>query len=434
MTASPSPNSERAAARAAVAPLAWAVWGLAALFFCYGFFHRLAPSVMIDHLMRDLAISGAVLGNLSAFYFYAYAGLQIPVGLLHDRWGPRRMLTLGALLCALGSFVFATAGALPWLYLGRLMIGAGAAFSFVGALKLAAAWFPANRFAQLTGMTMMLGMLGGIFGQAPVAALVESIGWRDTLLGAAGAGLLLAAAIWIVVRDQPAAPSRLQSQSGGDSIPALRALLHVLRYWRNWALALTAAAMASPLLAFAGFWGVAWLMQVHGLPRPEAAGTASLLLVGWAIGSPLAGGLSDRLGRRKPLLMLGCLLGLAALAAILYLPLSPGWPMMILFFVTGFSCGAMVVGFALVREDNPNAVSGVAIAFINMATVSSGALFQPLIGWLLDRQWDGRVFAGARLYSADAYRHAFSVLLVFLLVGLLCSFLARETRGNVHGP
>ncbi len=415
------------------ATAAWLTWSLGALFFCYSFFQRVAPSVMIDPLMRDLAIGGAVLGNLSAFYFYAYAGLQIPIGLMVDRWGARILLTLGAALCALGSLCFALGDSLAAVYIGRLMIGAGAGCSFVSTLKLATAWFPPARFAQLTGMTMMLGMLGGIFGQAPLAILVEDLGWRGALMGAAAVGAVLAALIWVVVRDTPASQRpRADRVVGGPSIAA--ALVLVLGRPRNWALALISAAMTAPLLAFAGLWGVAWLMQVHGLPRSEAAANTSLLLIGWAVGSPLAGTFSDRLKMRKWPLLAGASLGLSALAIIIYVPAMPPAVLALLLFVCGFSCGSVAISFAIARETNDAQLGGMALAFINMSVVGSGALFQPLIGALLDWQWGGQFVDGARVYGPEAYRIAFSVLILFLLLGILAGLTIRDSRADDPSP
>ncbi len=411
----------------------WLVWLPAALVFTYAFFHRVAPSVMIDPLMRDLGVGAAVLGNLSAFYFYAYAGLQIPVGMAVDHWGPRRVLTIATGFCALGSLCFALSDTLGWLYLGRLMIGAGSAFGFVGALTLAGRWFAPRRFALVSGLTMMAGMSGGILGQAPLAVAVDAVGWRAPLLGAAAAGGLLALAIWIIVRDRP--PGAAAREPGGhlrDGGPRITATLkEVLGRRQNWLIALVGAATSAPLLAFAGLWGVAWLMQVQGMTRPAAAATASALFIGWALGAPLAGYISDRMARRKPALIAAAGGGLACLCALLYLPGLPGAALPVLFFVTGLFLGAMVVCFAAARESNRSAGTGVALAFVNMTVTGTGALFQPLIGFLLDLNWDGALAEGVPLYSPAAYRTAFSVLVGFLIAGLGAAFVVRETRASM---
>ena len=181
----------------------WVIWFVGALTFTYAFMQRVSPSVMIDPLMADLMVSGAVLGNISAFYFYIYAGAQIPIGMMIDRFGPRRLIAPALLVAALGSFIFAQAEVIETAYLGRFLVGFGVAFGYVGTLKLATNWFPARRFALLSGMTMSLGMLGAIYGQAPLAALVEDSGWRQTLILLALLAVGLSAAVWLIVRDRP---------------------------------------------------------------------------------------------------------------------------------------------------------------------------------------------------------------------------------------
>ena len=162
----------------------WIVWGIGAVFFCFGFFLRVAPSVMEAELMRDFAIGAAVLGNLSAFYFYAYAGLQIPLGALLDRW-PEKVLAAGMVVCAAGCLLFGVADDVTLAYAGRFLIGAGAASAWIGTVKLISMWFPSNRFARLNGLTAMLGMAGAVGAQAPLALVVEAAGWRGTMTAGA---------------------------------------------------------------------------------------------------------------------------------------------------------------------------------------------------------------------------------------------------------
>ncbi|MCW5773661.1 MAG: MFS transporter, partial [Rhodospirillaceae bacterium] len=210
-------------------PIPWlgvAAWLVSALGFFFAWMLRVSPSVMIEPIMAEFKVGGAVLGTLSGLYFYTYALLQTPAGLAIDKWGARRALSLAALVTAAGCALFAAAPDIAVAYIGRLLIGGGVAFAFLGSLVLASAWFPPRRFAMFSGLGMGLGLLGGIAGQAPMAIAVEQGGWRNAMLGLGIAALVLAVATWLIVRDGPMArPPRAVSGAG----PVLRGLWQVVR-------------------------------------------------------------------------------------------------------------------------------------------------------------------------------------------------------------
>jgi MFS family permease len=158
------------------AALAWSVWGLGALLYLIGFYQRVAPAVMTDRLMADFALGAAALGNMSAFYFYSYVAMQIPTGIIADRWGPRRLLTLGAGVAAFGTALFSFAPTLFWANAGRLLIGASVAVAFVSMLKLATRWFKPSQFALASGIALFCGVVGGVVAGVPLRMLVESYG------------------------------------------------------------------------------------------------------------------------------------------------------------------------------------------------------------------------------------------------------------------
>lgn len=409
--------------------LAWVVWGLGALCFAYAFFHRVAPSVMVADLMRDFAIGGAILGNLSAVYFYSYVGLQIPVGLIIDRWGPRRVLAAALAVAAAGSVLFSAADGIGVAYLGRGLVGAGVCFAFVGTLTLATNWFPARRFALLSGLTMLAGMAGGVIGQAPQAALVETLGWRSTVLAAGLVGAALAALIWLVVRDSPGGGDGAASGRAASARQAMAGLGRVLGNPQTWVIALYGGMMSGTMLAFGALWAVPYLTQTYGLARPAAAFSASLVMLGWAAGGPLAGWLSDHFARRKLPMLLGAAAGLMTIVPVLYLPDLPLLAVQALLFLNGAAGGSMVICYAVAREHNPGPV-GAAYGFTNMATVSGGALLQPFIGWLLDLQWTGTMEAGARVYSVAAYEIALATFPVSFVIAIAAGLFIRETRAR----
>ena len=403
-----------------IPPRLLAMWGLAASTFLYAFLQRVSPSVMVEDLMRDFGVGAAVLGSLSAFYLYAYAGLQIPLGLLFDRFGVRRLMVASIALSGAGSLIFAAAPAVEIAYLGRALIGAGAACSFVGALTVTALWLPPARFAMLAGLVQLLGMSGAIFGQAPLAALVAASGWRGALAALGALAAMLAVALHLLLRDKPqggVAPMRLG--------PAIRGVLSVRETWTS---AVYGFAMTGPMLAFGGLWAVPYLTTVYGLPRTTAAGLTSLLFAGWGVGAPAIGWISDRLGRRRAPMAVCAALSGALLAAIVF---GPVWPLPVLaamLTLHGFTASAMVLGFAVVKERNAAGAAALALAVVNTFVVGSGALLQPAIGWLLDRSWTGAMADGARIYDAAAYGAALALLPPLFLAALAAVAVSRETR------
>ena len=394
-------------------------WSTGALFFFYAWVLRVAPSVMIDEMMRDLSVGGAVIGNLSAVYFFGYAGMQVPVGLLIDRFGPRRLMTAAALVCAGGCVIFAASSGITGVAAGRFLIGASAAFSLVGAMSIAVLWFPARRFALLSGLAMMLGMAGGVVGQAPLRLAVAALDWRGAVLALAAGGILLGIAAWATVRDRP--------KERGSSGQMLAGLGRVAGNRQTWLIAVAGLGTTGPLLGFAGLWGVPYFVATLGIDRAAAASITSMVFVGWGIGAPLVGWASDRIGRRRSPFILGLVICTVAMSAILAFPGLPIPVLMALCFACGFGGSSQIAGFAAAREHNPAAFSGTALGIVNGIVTGAGALFQPLLGWLLDLNWQGRLVDGARVYDLAAYRIAFIAIIVGCVIGLLCTLALRET-------
>jgi MFS family permease len=369
--------------------------------------------------MRDFAVGAAVLGNMSAAYFYGYAGMQIPVGILLDRFGPRRLITIAALCCAGGCVLFATGSTLSVVTAGRFLIGASAAFSLVGSMCVAGQWFSPSRFALFSGLAMAAGMAGGVLGQAPLRLAVEASDWRTTTLLLAGVGVALSLAAWATVRD------RWRGSTGGGGV--LSGLRTVARHPQTWLIALPGLGTAAPLLGFAGLWGVPFLETAYGLPRTHAATLTSMMIAGFGIGAPLFGWLSDRMGRRRPAILVGLALQTMTLAALIYVPGLPLLAIGGLCFLTGFMGSSQIVLFALAKETHPAAFSSTAIGFVNSMVTGAGALFQPLVGLLLDLAWAGQFSQGARFYEPEAYRLALSSLVACGIGGFLCLLAVHET-------
>jgi MFS family permease len=407
--------------------LPWLMWGLGALFYCYGFFQRVAPGVMVAELMRDFAVGATITGIMSSLYFYAYASLQIPIGLMLDRFGPRRMLAVSALLAALGSLSFALAESLTPAYLGRALIGIGSAVSWVGALKLASMWFPPRRFALLTGLTMASGMAGAVGGQVPLGLSVAAFGWRGTMTGAAILAGFLAFAFYLVVRDRvPGAPPP-PSPKSDEGAKLWSGVALALKEPQTLLTGLFGCMLVGPLLTFAGLWGVPFMMTRYDLARPDAAFAISIILVGWGVGSPIFGWLSDHIHRRRAPMLVAASLSLVITLVWLYVPGLPLGLVYVLFLAMGLLGGGMVMTFAAAREHNPIWAAGATLGIVNMMVMGNGAIFQSLTGWLLDLGWGGELQNGARVYSVEAWMTALLVMPFCQIVSLTAAFFVRET-------
>ena len=414
--------------------LAWTIWGIGATFYLMGFFQRVAPAVMTAELMQEFSIHATELGNLSAFYFYSYVAMQIPTGILADLWGPRRLLTAGAFLAAGGALIFAVAPSIFWAYLGRFFIGGAVAVAFVGNLKLAGEWFPARYFAMVSGAALFFGLVGAVFAGTPLRILVVAFGWRNTMLVSAAITFIICAAVWVIVRDHPAEKGYTGYTDSNavtatnSRLPIVSGIVEVLRYPNTWLLLVIPGGLVGCVLTFGGLWGVPYLSTHYNLPATRAAALNSALLVAWAIGGPFFGGLSDRIGRRKPLYFLGCVLAVVGWFFILFIPDLPVFLLTILLVTTGFASGCIIISFAFAKESVPNQLAGTVNGVINMGVISGPTLLQPAVGWMLDRNWDGTLLQGVRIYDAAAYRAGFLLMIAWALVSLALLFFTRETR------
>ncbi|WP_275096611.1 MFS transporter [Sedimenticola hydrogenitrophicus] len=414
--------------------LAWMIWGLGAALYLIGFYQRVAPGVMTTELMTDFQLNATALGNLSAFYFYSYVAMQVPTGLLADHWGPRRLLASGATIAGLGTLLFAMAPDALWANLGRLLIGGSVAVAFVGMLKLAGHWLPPKQYSLASGMALFCGVVGAVFAGVPLRLLVDGFGWRPVMLVSAGVAFAVALAIWLLVRDDPTERGYASHAAAHDdtatqhSRGVMAGIRTVLGYRNTWLLYFVPGAGVGSVLTFAGLWGVPFLTTHYGLEKTSAAAICSALLVSWAIGGPVFGWLSDHLGHRKPLYLLGCVVQLAVWCVVILVPGLPVWLLVLLLVVIGFFTGNMIIGFAFARESAPPRLAGTASGLVNMGVMIGPMLLQPAVGWLLDRHWTGAMENGARIYGLEAYRNGFGLMLVWLVLALVLILFTRETH------
>lgn len=415
------------------ASLSWLVWGLGAVFYCYGFFQRVAPAVITDQLMTDFNLGATALGNLSAFYFYSYVVMQVPTGILVDYWGPRKLLTTGALIAGVGSVLFALAPTVLMANLGRLLIGGSVAVAWVVLLKLSTHWFAPNRFAMVTGIALFCGVVGAVWAGVPLRLLVDRFGWRSVMTFSGAFTLVVAATIWVVVRDDP-------SEKGFKSYARTNHLQHspekkaigdglkeVFQHKNTFLLTLAPGGIVGPVLAFAGLWGMPFFTNHYHFSPSLSAALLSTLMVSWALGGPILGAFSDRIQRRKPLYLFGNIIATVGWFFILYMPGHPLWLLIVLIIITGMASGGMIIGFAFAKESVPVNAAGAVYGVCNMGVMLGPMLLQPAMGWILDLHWAGLMDNGVRIYDLEAYRYAFGLMLGWAVLSCFLLAFTRET-------
>jgi sugar phosphate permease len=400
----------------------WLVWFLAASFFFYKYMLQVSPSVMSEELMRTFNATGAQLGNLAACFFYSYLIMQIPVGLLLDRFNPKYITNAAILVSAIGVFLFSKTTDIHYAYITRWIIGLGAAFAAVACFKLITIWFAPKRFALLAGLSMTAAMLGAIGGQLPLSILVRHFQWQNAMQLVAIPGLVLAVLFFVLVRNK-----RAQNVPPSKQISFKQQIITVLRSKQTWVLSFYSGLAFAPVSVFGGLWGVSFLKEAYHLDATAAASTMSFIFIGFAIGCPLSGWLSDYSQRRKPLMTSGTLLAIISLSMVLYLPQANAVAISILLFIFGLGASCFFLCFSMIREIHSLTLAATVLGFMNTFDSVCEALSEPFIGKLLDLGWNGAYHAGARSFSLTDYHLSLSILVLYLIVALALLFFTRET-------
>jgi sugar phosphate permease len=403
----------------------WAMWGLATITYLAIVSQRLAPAVVVGVMMRRFAIGAGQIGALAALQFFLYMLMQVPAGTLADVLGPRRTLTLGAATAGLGTIFFGLATTFPQALAGRALLGLGDSLIFVNVMRLQASWFMPREYATLSGLVMLASGLGGLLASAPLAVAVSAFGFTPPFLFMGTAILVLAASIFLVVRDRPA---RAPTPQRTDLILPL---LAVVRNWRTWPAFMVQFGSTGPTVALISVWGIPFLMEARGMSHASAAVLLGLFSIGQIIGGPFLGYISDRLARRRAPLI-GATVAIALLWVVLILDglvLSLSAIGSVLFLLGVFSGGAMIA-FTVGKEVNDPRFAGQATGLMNVGGFLCVSLLQLAIGYLLSLQWTGKIVAGERIYPAPAFINSFWLLLAMSLVALAGALLMHETNGR----
>ena len=402
----------------------WIIWSLAVAFYFYEYFLRVAPSVMVSELYKAFGIGAGVFGVITASYLYAYAPMQLPVGMLMDRFGARKLLTIAALVCGIASILFGIAMHVPLSIIARLLMGAGSAFAFIGMVYICSHWFHGKILGLLVGIGNSIGMLGAVFGEGPLAELVKHFSWRPTSIVLGVLGVALGVVIYLAVRNEPPGMEHKDDKKKKHSFK--KNIKLVCKNPQTWFNGIVSMMFYTATVAFGGLWAVPFLRHVHQMSNEEASFAASMVYVGWIVAGPIIGHISDKICNRKIMLFSFTLLSIVFFSIITYTTFNSSVWVFILIFLLGICLSAQLLTYSLAIELNTPDTKGTALAITNCLVFIAGSIIQTLVGYLLDLNWSGLMEAGVRIYTPGDYKIALSCFPITIFIAFIVTFFIRE--------
>lgn len=400
------------------------MWLFPLLFFGYQFILRLWPGLLMESIMTQFSIDASGFGLLAAFYYYGYAGLQIPVALLLERFGAKVIITSFALLCGVAMFLFIETNNFYVALASRFLIGAGSAAGFLGVSKVISDWFPASRYASMIGFSFSIGLMGAIFGGKPVSLLITDFGWQPVALILSALAIIIGLCCFLVLKNPPhihtsQEPVRLRDFKSLLTSPFI------------WLLAFVNLLLVGCLEGFADVWGVPFLITVHHMEKSNAALLVSFIFFGMLAGGPLLALCKHKFGNYPVIAFCG--LGITLIfAALLMNYVQTPWIMAVLFFITGILCCYQVLVFAAGAEMVESRYLGVIVAFLNCINMLGGSFFHTIIGHIMDYFWQGAATGQSiRVYDPLTFQYALSIIPACALLGsLITIWMNRQCKQN----
>jgi MFS family permease len=409
----------------------WTIYILLALSFMLVFFQRIAPAVVAGDLMRSFNTTAAALGSLAAMYYYIYTAMQVPAGILADTLGAKISVTIGNTVAGIGSIIFGLATDFETAMIGRFLVGLGVSVIFVGLMKSNTLWFSGRYYGMISGLTVLLGNIGAILAAKPLAMLLEEFSWRNIFVGIGIFSLILAFLAIIFVKNKPedVGFSSLQTTppKKDNKFNLLDGLKTVLKTRNLWALFGLNLGLVGSFFAFIGLWAVPLLRDSCSIERNDASQYTTLGLLVFAITAFVIGGISDRLGKRKILLIFGISIYAVALLSFYFMAWEKGTLLFVMFGLFGLGAGCFVLTYPLAKEAVEPALSGMALSLVNMGIFLGAAIMQPLFGVVLDLFWQGVLHHDMRIYPDIAYRSALYLMLGCATLSLLSVWQSRES-------
>ena len=405
----------------------WTVIACSALFYMYQFMVRVSPNIMNDELLANFALDSAGLGVLIGAYNWSYSAMQIPLGITIDRLGPRFFLCVAAWLCAISCFIFGNTTSTIIGGSARFLMGIGSACGLIGTIKLGTIWLEPKHLAKVTGLTIFMGTAGASLGGAPLEILLNKVGFEKTMEFLGLIGIVIGMLIYFFVNNYPSIDHHEELPDIYANSHPFTDVLILVKTPQAWILATYGMFMYLPITAIGVVWGVSFVKNIAEVSEVMAASVVSTMFFGAALGSPFFAFFSDYIkNRRLPMVFGSIVTALVWFIVITFK--APLYLLFVLFFLGGFAYAAKCLSFASICETMPLKMSGVSIAFMNAVVMSTGIIFLPIIGILIDTHWNGQLINNFPHYTAGDYRFAFIIIPIFLALSCFMIFFVKETH------
>ncbi|MCP5322564.1 MAG: MFS transporter [Candidatus Paracaedibacteraceae bacterium] len=400
------------------------MWIQAVTFYFYQFIIRVATGNLKEPLTIEFNLSASQYGLFASYWLISYALLQVPVGIALDKWGSRKIFSLSALLCGVGTLIMSCTESFSWLCFSRLLIGAGSASGFIGTFKISSEWFDAKRLPLLVGSISAIGVLGASLAGAPMVVLQQSVGWRAIFFGLSLTAFVLSIVYMLVLRDKKL-PSHISLKEIKQQI------LHLVTEPQIWLLGFVGFLLYTPVSVLAEVWGPAFMKQVYGFSSIESAFASSFIFYGNAFGSFFAGWVFSKFISNKRFFSLFMFLATFSMAVVIWVKLSGFWMLCCGLFFVGSMVGAENMVFPLGARYVEQSFQGLSASIINLLVMVGAIALQPGIGFVMDYLWEGHMEGGFPVYTIEQYKWGLSALIVSMILGIVLSlFVKGKTKGG----
>jgi sugar phosphate permease len=403
-------------------------WLIGSLFYLCQYILRVSPSAITNDLMRDFSITASDVGTLISISSLSYVFMQTPAGILVDNYGVRRFMSASAMLCAVGTIIFALSESFWIASIGRIGIGVGSAFAFVSAAKIVSLWFPQKVMPVFISFTILIGSFGGVLGGKPLAFLIQSsLGWRGTLIVIACLSAIVSLLAFFVIKDKKG--SFGSAVSGSKSASMLDGIKFAIKSREIFAVAMFGFGIYMPLCVFPDSWGGPFLSATYNLTREESSSLISFLYIGVMCGCPIYGWIGSKFGIYKQM----CMFMTSSLILLFYFIIWHEVPVYLLkpmMGLIGVIISGQLIMFPAASIHAPININGAVVGFVNMTTMLSGACFQKVVGYVLDYFWDGQRVSETNIpiYQPAQYKTALLVIPIMLGIGFIASLFIKNKK------